>query len=275
MAGRNSRVGWTKLSAAQRARYISAGKSGRLSGSPLTEAQTRNYYESGASLSSARGHGVYDARGHKRLRPSWAAPKQPTERGQVSLLTDRDRRTLRAWVESRAYPKWLPRNLRFDVAAILSELDVGPPRWRHFSVEAQRTGRYTLTVEITGRPTLFVTTLPDWGAVSELGELLNTYSREAMCRNRSELARIRREWRTKGGRELHIGVDITETDRLVDRVQITRGNRQVDMKITVKKPAKKVGKGTGAKKIEAKRAAAKKATPPKRSVKKKQPPKRK
>lgn len=217
MAGRNSRVGWTKLSAAQRKRYISAGRSGRLSGSTLNETEARSYYESGASLGGARGHLVYDVRGHKRVRPAWAAPKDPTERAQVSLLTTKDRKLLDAWQRSRAYPQWLPREFRPDVAAILSEVDVAPARWRHLTIEQQPGGRYTLTIEITGRPTLFVTTLPDWLATSEVGSLLNDNARSALARNGSERAKLDRQWRSRGGNDLHIGVDITETDRLVKR----------------------------------------------------------
>jgi hypothetical protein len=150
------------------------------------------------------------------------------------------------------------------VAAILSELDVGPPRWRHLSIERQSTGRYTLTVEISQRPTRFVTTLPDWGATSEVGELLNTHSREAMARNGSELAKLRRAWQTKGGKELHIGVDITETDRLVTKVTTTRGKKktvQVPLRVADKPPAKKA-----AKKAAKKKPVKKAATPVKRST---------
>ncbi len=269
------RIGWENLSDAQRARYIAAGRSGRLTGEPfLDEAQVRAYYDEGGSLGGGRGHLVYDKRGHTRSRPLWAAPQVPTEKAQVNLLGTQDKKALRTWRRSRRAPKWIPSSpekLRDDVAAILSEIDVGPQRWTKVEVYPLHNGRYALRIFIRGRDTEFLTTLPDWDAVSDLGRLLNDFSRLNLATSKAERKRLEREWKSKTGKNLAILVDIADTDvksrkveapvalqRPVGRPRALPTKKGSTMKEASAKPAVKVAENKAAKKPVKK--AAKKAT---------------
>jgi hypothetical protein len=244
VAGRNER-NWDALSASQKRRYESAGRSGRLTGEPfLQPSEVRAYYDSGANLGAARGHATYDRIGHTLVRPAWAAPKEPTDRAKVNLNTDDDRRRLAKWRRSRAFPKWMPRDtstFRTDVAAILSEIDVGPRRWRSVTVEKTPTGRYQLTILITGRATSFVTTLPDSESLSELGRLLNDYSRLQLA-SPKERRQLEREWKSNGDKKLHIAVDIAgRYEKTSSRADIiTKLPRERAAPLSKKPPAQKV-----------------------------------
>ena len=202
------RVGWENLSPYQQHRYEAAGESGKLTGEPfLTPARVREYYETGGDLSSARGH--------RRPRPAWAAPKAETQRSRINLLTTADKKQLRKWRRSSKAPKWLPKSsetLRDDVAAILSEVDVPPNRWRRVEVRPTTSGRYSLRIFVSRREYEFVTTLPDWDAVSQLGSLLNDHARLEMARG-PERKRLEKQWKSATGRPLAIAVDIADTDR--------------------------------------------------------------
>ena len=261
------RVGWENLSPYQQHRYEAAGESGKLTGEPfLTPTRVREYYESGGDLGRARGH--------VRPRPAWAPPKDATTRAKINLNTEADAKALRRWRRSAAAPKWLPKSsvtLSDDVAAILAEIDVNPNRWRKVEVRQTTSGRYTLRVYVSRREYEFVTTLPDWDAVSQLGSLLNDHARLDMARG-SERKRLEKQWQSLTGKPVTIAVDIGETDRKsvktfkigpiappppsAPRAIPTKENRTMP---PVKPPAKKAA----AKKAPAKKAAAKK-TPAKR-----------
>ena len=276
MAGGNARKGWDNLSSSQRGRYLSAGRSGRLTGEPfISDAEVRRYYEAGGNLGGGRGHAVYDKVGHKLLRPDWAAPKDATDRAKVSLLTDADRTALRKWRRSRRAPKWIPSSsekLRDDVAGILSEIDVGPREWTFVGVEPTPTGRYQLYIKIRRRDTAFVTTLPDWDAVSDLGRLLNDFSRLTLASSKAERTRLEREWRSKAGRELHIRVDIADTDAKARRTpkpgKLTPPKAGTGPALAPKKAVKKVNQRVGA------TTPTKKSGPVKKVIKKKPPVKK-
>jgi hypothetical protein len=259
------RIGWENLSDSQRDRYIAAGRTGRLTGEPfLDEAQVRAYYDEGGSLAGGRGHLVYDKRGHTKSRPSWAAPKEPTEKAQVNLLGTTDKAALRKWRRSRSVPKWIPASsekLRDDVAAILSEIDVGPQRWTKVEVYPLHNGRYSLRIFIRGRETEFLTTLPDWDAVSDLGRLLNDFSRINLATSKAERKRLEREWKSKTGKNLAILVDIADTDvksrkveapvalqRPVGRPRALPTKKGTTMKEASAKPAVKIAEKKAAKK---------------------------
>ncbi len=201
------RSGWENLSPYQQHRYLAAGESGKLTGEPfLSPGRVREYYEQGGDLSRARGHA--------RHRPLWAAPKDATTRARVNLNTTEDMKALRKWRRHGA-PPWLPKSsetLRDDLAAILSEIDVGPTRWRKVEVRPTVSGRYALRIYVSRREYEFVTTLPDWDAVSQLGSLLNDHSRLAMARGKDK-ARLEKQWQSLTGKPVTIAVDIGETDR--------------------------------------------------------------
>jgi len=261
---------WDSLSSSARSRYLGAGRSGKLTGEPfLDEDEVRAYYESGGSLRRARGH--------LRPRPAWAAPKDPTQRAKVSLLTERDRRSLRTWRRSRSAPRWLPRSseqLRDDVAAILSEIDAPPDRWRSVTVTPSGSGRYRVVVEVTRRAQPIVTTLPDWAAVSDLGRLLNDHARLAMVTG-SEKKRLEKQWQSPRGTALAIAVDISDTDTKARRVNVapltpppTGTARALPKEKKVTPPAKTPPAKAPAKKAKPAKAPAKKAKPAKKAAKK-------
>ena len=260
------RVGWENLSPYQQHRYEAAGESGKLTGEPfLTPARVREYYESGGDLGRARGHA--------RPRPSWAAPKDATARAKINLNTAADMKALRRWRRSAAAPRWLPKSsstLRDDLAAILAEVDVAPNRWRKVEVRQTTSGRYSLRIYVSRREYEFVTILPDWDAVSQLGSLLNDHARLDMARG-PERKRLERQWQSITGKPIAIAVDIAETDRLsrrstsvqrltppppsASRAIPTKENRP--MPPVKKESAKKAAKPAPAK--PAKKAPAKKA----------------
>ena len=132
------RVGWSKLKKATRDRYLGAGVS-------------REQWESGVDLRTARGH-VPKA-------PSTAAPSEATLaaiQGQATEATDR---ALIAWQEGTA-PSWIPKEMRFDVAAALSQLP-NPSRWKEVAFIPRAGGEpwtmivtpkngYPISIEIPG-----------------------------------------------------------------------------------------------------------------------------
>lgn len=247
MQGR-PRKGWNQLSPAQRGRYLSAGRSGRLTGEPyLDEAEVRAFYEADVgTLAGARGH---RAESRSFVRPAWAAPGGPTDRAQINLLDTASKDQLAKWRRSRRAPRWLPRSpetFRTDVAAILSQIDVGPKRWRRVEVRPKGNGRYLLTIEVSRRKERFTTTLPDADAVTDLGRLLNDASRAAMAMSPQELKRLNTEWGVSDDREPHIVVDISGTDvpgRAANRapapIQPSRGPAALPAKKAPVKPAPK------------------------------------
>ena len=262
MPGR-PRKGWEQLSPAQRGRYLAAGRSGRLTGEPyLDESEVRAFYENDVgTLAGARGH---ERENRSFIRPGWAAPKSPTERAQINLLDDNSRRRLESWRRGRKAPRWLPRSpaaLRTDVAAILSQIDVGPRRWRRVTAAPKGNGRYLLTIEISRRKERFVTTLPDADAVTDLGRLLNDSSRAEMATSHQELKRLNTEWGVVAGREPHIQVDISGTDLL---------SRRTNAAPPPEPPSRGAARALPPKKAAVRRAPVKKvaAKPVKKAVKK-------
>ncbi len=133
------RKGWGKRSASYRARLIGAGRSGKLSGSPMPPGETRAYWERGGDLRAGRSHA-----------PSYAtaAPADATARVLAGEGTDADRRHLSTW-RSLA-PGWVPRSRTFmadDVAAALSSLPP-PDRWAHFDLYWQNDGSWRMVVQM-------------------------------------------------------------------------------------------------------------------------------
>ena len=168
MAARRSAAQWNALSDAQRKRYISAGRSGRLSGTPgLTAAQARSYYLSGGSLQAARGK--HPPRADKRTAPPQAALKA-AQRGEA---TPRQLEQLRTWQRRRA-PKWIREsNLSEDTAAIVANAGLSPAYWKDVQVFPREDGSYDVYVTSKrGGPTRRFN-LPDRETLSEVERLID------------------------------------------------------------------------------------------------------
>ena len=194
---RRPRRQWRNLSEAQKKRYLSAGRTGRLNGRPgLTARQVRDYYNRGGSLKAARGY-------HP---PKGAAPRQATLRAQAGVATKQDVETLRAAREKA--PSWIPKDralLSDDTAAALSQIGSAPRNWKTVVVTPlpDRSG-FLMTVT-TKRGATWVTVLPDRNALSEVGSLLRTHYLDfADPRERAEL---KKAWSTASGGELNIRVE--------------------------------------------------------------------
>ena len=197
-----TRSGWDDLTPAYRSRLIGAGRSGKLTGRPIpgdpavVEHATRTYWESGGTL--RRGLG-------RQVAPTYAAPAEATARESVGLGDAGTYAELERWrarPPSRGGPPaWLPKDpeqLGTDVAAILSQIDVHPRYWRSVELAFVSGGEVVVTITPGGRyrkPR--VITLPDATAVEQFGRLIK--SPALMARNRSEAARLQREWVRKQG----------------------------------------------------------------------------
>ena len=238
------RVGWGNLSPAQRARYLGAGKSGSLSGVPLSPAQVRRYYERGGDLRGGRGHLAI---------PKRAAPLAETNRVSIGLGDTADRKILEKWRRSKSYPNWLPRSesaIGYDTAAILSQIPYPPAQWKEAILErVPGTQSYTFTVvpKGKGRASRQVL-LPDYDSTQDLSALLNASTR-AKLGTKADQRRFTREWQTAKGKPVSILVTWTGTDENV------RGSESPP-------PTETRGRGAFGEKTEApaKKAPAKKAT---------------
>ncbi len=194
---RRPRRQWSNLSAAQKERYLSAGRTGRLDGRPgLSARQVREYYNRGGTLKAARGY-------HP---PKGAAPRAATLRAQAGVATKEDVAALRAAREKA--PSWIPKDralLSDDTSASLSQIGSAPKNWKSVVVTPlpDRSG-FLMTVT-TKRGATWVTVLPDRNALSEVGSLLKTHYLDfADPKEREEL---KKAWSTASGGELNIRVE--------------------------------------------------------------------
>lgn len=160
------RTGWSGLSASQRKRLEGAGRSGKLAGAPLSPAQTRAYWQSGADLRAGYGKPPKPPRG--------AAPVGPSERFGVNLPVGDDYERIVAWQRSGDVPAWIrdyDGPLGFDTAAQLSQLP-SPKSWRHVQFDTTGDGLTMMTVKFKGRAYPKTIYLPSIEALSETGALL-------------------------------------------------------------------------------------------------------
>lgn len=160
------RTGWTTRSDAYRRRLIGAGRSGKLTGSPMTEAEVRAYWERGGDLRAARGHGFKS--------PQTAAPVKARERAAAGLADASDRRALEKWRKSKNYPKWLPKDpadMDNTTAAILSTIGPGPSGWKKVDLEYLPDGRVRMTVT-PKRGYAFEVMLPDAQAARDVAQMI-------------------------------------------------------------------------------------------------------
>ncbi len=204
------RSGWNQTTVAYRKRLIGSGRSGKLTGTRITgsdpqvESEVRAYWEEGGSLSRGRGH----ANPNYVSRPSTAAPKKATAREMVGMGDSSTWNTLEQWRHrspSRGGPPgWIPKDeqaLGTDVAAILSQLDIPPSKWK--KVVFNWGGAGAVVVVITpkrGRDRSII--LPDRTAAEQFGRLLR--SPGLMATSEAERKRLEAAW----GRPEGQGIDV-------------------------------------------------------------------
>jgi hypothetical protein len=171
---------WAALSDGQRKRYVSAGRTGTLTGTKgLTPAQVKKYYERGGSLSAGRGH-------KEEIR----APRKIALKASTGNVSSTERQTLKQWRKSKNYPDWLPRSnavMRDDVAAALSLLGTQPKNWKSLVVRENTDGSGTYSVIVTTkRGATRTTELPDKEAVKEFAALLKNQSQQGRTKKEKQ-----------------------------------------------------------------------------------------
>lgn len=167
------RSGWADRSASYRSRLIGAGKSGKLTGKPLTAEETQRYWEGGGDLRAGRSHVT---------RPSWAAPKDATDREAVGLGTDKSYREVQRWFHRRTSrggpPKWLPHDdnvFSAHAAAILSQIPRDPTHWVLIEWRFRADQSSSMTIHLDrGYPVKVQ--IPDRSVAHEIGQLLQNYT---------------------------------------------------------------------------------------------------
>jgi hypothetical protein len=137
-AKRRSVEQWNALKPEYRQRLVSAARSGKLTGTPITGTpaqiarKARSYYISGSSLASGRG---------KHPSPKrFAAPKAAAEAASKGTATNEQLKELRRWRDNQA-PTWI-RQAGFseDTAAILERVRLLPRNWKSVEFYPQQDG---------------------------------------------------------------------------------------------------------------------------------------
>ena len=175
---------WESLSAAQRKRYVSAGRTGTLSGRKgLTQTQVRNYYLSGKSLTAARrGRASKEVTAQQAKAAGVELNNAAVTAAQAGDLTDQLSDDLKAWRKSNGYPDWLPKSdaiMGDDTAAILASIGSPPSRWESVVLEVMPDGSVNMTVQRKGRNQYgkakpITVRLPDIDSAQEVGRLLQS-----------------------------------------------------------------------------------------------------
>ena len=205
---------WGSLSDSYRSRLLGAARSGRLTGTKVTgsksrvEAAARKAYEGGATQGGAGTR----ARGHAQAayvnRPSTAAPKKATERealqmGDAKTMADLDKWRRKAPSQGGP-PKWIPRDptkMGTDVAAILSQVDIPPAKWKSVRYTWLPTGSAIVTITPKrGRERSII--LPDYSATREFGMLLKDPAR--MGSSDAESRRLAEAWGRPPGEGIEV-----------------------------------------------------------------------
>ena len=194
---------WAGLSEAQRKRYVSAGRTGTLTGRKgLTPLQVQRYYESGRSLSAGRGH----------------SEEIPTRLRKIALkastgnVTAQDKKELKVWRKGRNYPTWLPRSnsvMQDDTAAALYLLGTAPKNWQSVVVKDNGDGTFTVLVT-TKRGAKRATVLADREAVGELARLI----RNPVEKGRTKLEKrdLENAWLNSSGEQWSFSASFPDTD---------------------------------------------------------------
>ena len=178
------------LSSAQQNRYLGAGRTGSLTGTPgLSRAEVIAYYEGGGYLGAARGHATPERKQALRQK----APQAATERMMAGFDTADDYKDLQRWRLSNA-PAWIPRAdavMGLDTAAALSQIGAGPKQWREVDFDFLADGRVRMNVTTRGGSRSSVM-LRNREAASEVGQLMR--NPESAGRTAAEKRRLKRAW---------------------------------------------------------------------------------
>lgn len=181
------RSGWENRKPGYRSRLIGAGRSGKLTGEPMTEAQTRAYWERGGDLRGGRSH--YRA-------PVGSAPREATERESAGLGDAGTYKELTRW--RKGAPAHLRANdnvLSTDTAAILSR--VSPPsRWKSVQAEYLTDGTVILRIQPKGNAYPQTAVFPDASSASEVMALLRAPGKHS--ESKREKRRLEEGWGIKG-----------------------------------------------------------------------------
>ena len=224
---------WSNLSTAQKKRYLSAGRTGRLNGKAgLSSRQVRDYYNRGGSLKAARGY-------HP---PKGAASRKATLRAQGGNATPADVVDLRKWRDTAA--DWIPRDralMSDDTAASLSHIGSGPKNWKKVTIYPRRAkGDYVMVVE-TKRGATYVTVLPDKESLREVGSLVRTHFKGFT--SPEEEARLRKQWERASGESWNFEFYVVNTDEEVapeveERIERLSPSPALPRRAPTKRPAK-------------------------------------
>lgn len=184
------RSGWDNRKPGYRSRLIGAGRSGKLSGTPMSPSETQRYWERGGDLRGGRSH---------RPTPKGSAPRQATERESVGMGDAKTYKDLERWRKRSTAkggpPAWLRGNegvFSTDTAAILSQIDVPPSRWRSVEVEYLPNGSVIVRIQPKGRAYQRVVVFPDSTGAHELLSVLR--SPGANAANVTERKRLQQQW---------------------------------------------------------------------------------
>lgn len=207
------RSGWDGTSDSYRSRLIGAGRSGKLSGDSMTPAQTRAYWEGGGDLRGGRSHrprpvgaapkrateleatSQGDAATWKQLEnwrkrppsrggpPEWLRDKRKWKRRKSSAAidiqvtgTDQITRKLPP-VSVDDFDLRDEQSLSTDTAAILSQIDIPPQRWKSVDMTIEPGGKVLVTITPMGNAYPRSLVFPDYQSAQQIGRLLNLTKR--------------------------------------------------------------------------------------------------
>ena len=248
-----ARKAWGDLSDEYRSRLLRAGDRRGLSPS-----EVRRYHEAG-DLREFRGHAP-KVRG--------AAPREATDRAALGLDTSADKAVLDRWRRSSA-PAWIPKNraaIGDDTAAVLSQIDVPPEKWKETRFVVLTDGRVQMIVTpIRGYDR--VVFLQDRDSMIDVIRLV----RDPVSKggSKTDKKRLERQWKNA-----HIRVNASGSDRrrraapvngpLIrperpERPSSSASNVPLPPSSTSSTSTSTSGSTAGRKKTAAKKAAAKKA----------------
>ena len=257
-----ARKAWGDLSDEYRSRLLRAGDRRGLSPS-----EVRRYHEAG-DLREFRGHAP-KVRG--------AAPREATDRAALGLDTSADKAVLDRWRRSSA-PAWIPKNraaIGDDTAAVLSQIDVPPEKWKETRFVVLTDGRVQMIVTpIRGYDR--VVFLQDRDSMIDVIRLV----RDPVSKggSKTDKKRLERQWKNA-----HIRVNASGSDRrrraapvngpLIrperpERPSSSASNVPLPPSSTSSTSTSTSGSTAGRKKTAPKKAAAKKAAAKKAAAKK-------
>ena len=223
------RTGWAQKSKDYRARLVSAGRTGTLTGTPgLSESEVRAYWERGGDLRAGRGH-KFESPSTKAPEPSKPKPKETAKQ--------------------KTAPAWIPKDLADmdnETARILSTISPGPDRWRSVELVYQTDGTVVMTVT-PKQGYAFKLVLPDSDSARQVAQMVSGFNYPGL----------------KFSKEYKAPEELTPPKKVTG--PSPKAKKSIK-KASKKKPVKKTKKVTSKKKAATKKAT-KRATPKKTSKK--------